>query len=74
MKNDKSINQVPVWHDEKRISWTYCGRFIIYTNLSKDRFNLFKCPSFNLTTIGTFTSLETAKIIAAIIKINECKE
>lgn len=70
----KPINKVLVWHDEERTSWTYCGRFEIVK--FEKKYGLYRIyPDVlndkNYNTVASFKTLETAKTIAAIIRINE---
>ena len=74
----KPTPSVLVWHDEKRTSWSYCGRFEIVK--MEQGYGLYRIyhdgllqfsDSKSYNTIGTFVTLETAKLIASIIRTNE---
>jgi len=79
---NKWINRVLVWHDEKNGSWTYCDRFEIMklnNQIVGKCYVLYRIQHFfgenSANWIANFESLETAKNIASIIRINEtCKK
>ncbi len=80
---EKKLNNVLVWHDEKRTSWTYCDRFKITkweAGVDGTIYALYRIQhslggeSDTANWVANFKTLETAKVIATIIKINECKK
>ncbi|MEN6379122.1 MAG: hypothetical protein ABFD15_06045 [Methanofastidiosum sp.] len=72
--NDMTFNDIMTWHDQEKelLSWTYCGRFkILHTYNTFSLFRIHPETQYH-GFIATFKDIATAKIIATIIKINEC--